>query len=271
MAAPGSTPQGRPRLPALALPMLLTGLPLRSQASEVPLGLNLPTAERLEGGQLALRFTHRFTEAARGHSRDLYGLDGGNFPGLGLDLGLGAVRGLDAQVYRTADDKTLVLALQQQLLDRPRFRMAVRAERFDETIPRTTYAFGAVGLTGVALQLPAELLLGPVTFSLVPTWLSRTTSLDRSLLTAGLGLRWRFLGNQALLLEAYPRPSRLDAATHEAGFAFGYRISTRGHRFTLLATNLQGTTAHQVLGGDYAGGPRPPSQWALGFNLVRLF
>ena len=271
MAARGSSLRGGLHLPVFALPLLLSGFPLQGQASEVPLGLNLPTAERLEGGQLALRFTHRFTEPARGHSRDLYGLDGGNFPGLGLDLGIGAVPGLEAQVYRTADDKTLVLALQQQLIDRPHFRMAARAERFDETIPRTTYAFGTVGLTGVALQLPAELLLGPVTFSLVPTWLSRTTSRDQSLSTAGLGLRWRFSGNQALLLEAYPRPSRLDAATHEAGFALGYRFSTRGHRFTLLATSVQGTTAHQVLGGDYAGGPRPPGQWALGFNLVRLF
>jgi len=26
-----------------------------------------------------------------------------------------------------------------------------------------------------------------------------------------------------------------------------------------------------VLGGDYAGGPRSASRWALGFNLVRLF
>lgn len=258
------------RLPAFLL-VLLAGLRLRSQASEVPLGLNLPTAERLEGGQLALRFTHRFTEAARGHSRDLYGLDGGNFPGLGLDLGIGAVPGLDAQVYRTADDKTLVLALQQQVADRPRFRMAVRAERFDETIPRATYTFGTVGLTGVAIQVPTELLLGQITLSLVPTWLSRTTSRARSLSTAGLGLRWRLAGNQSLLLEAYPRPPHLDAAAYEPGFALGYRFSTRGHWFTLLATNVQGTTAHQVLGGDYAAGPRPPGRWALGFNLVRMF
>jgi hypothetical protein len=181
------------------------------------------------------------------------------------------VPGLNAQVYRTSDGKTVVLALQEQLLGGPRFRLAARIERFDETIQRTTYAFGTVGLTGAAFQLPAELAVGPLTICLVPTWLSRTTTRDRALITAGAGLRWRVLDGQSILAEYYPRPSRLDRATYEGGFALGYRFQTRGHRFTLLATNVQGTTAHQVLSGDYAGGPRAPGQWALGFNLVRIF
>lgn len=260
----------RPIVPPLAL-LLLLSAPLLGQDSELPLGLNLPTADHLEGWQPAIRFTHRFAEAARGHSKDFYGLDGGNFAGLGFDLGIAAVPGLNAQVYRTSDGKTVILALQEQLLARPHLRMALRGERFDETIQRATYAFGTVGITGATLQLPTEFLAGPVTFSLVPTWLSRTTTRDRALFTAGAGLRWRILDGQSLLAEYYPRPARLDAAAFEQGFALGYRFQTKGHRFTLLATNVQGTTAHQVLGGDYAGGPRAPGQWALGFNLVRVF
>ncbi|GLH69963.1 hypothetical protein GETHPA_14960 [Geothrix rubra] len=253
-----------------ALALLCLASALAAQESEVPLGLNLPTAEGLQGWQPALRFTHRFTEPARGHSRDWYGLDGGNFPGLGLDLGIGAVRGLNAQVYRTADDKTVVLALQQQLLAGPHLRLAARVERFDEAVQQATYAFGSVGITGSALQLPVDLVAGSVTLGLVPTWLSRTTTRDQGLVTAGVDFRWRLTDSQMLLGEYYPRPARL-AATYERGYAFGYRILTKGHRFTLLVTNVQGTTAHQVLGGDDAGGPRPPGQWALGFNLVRLF
>ncbi len=121
------------------------------------------------------------------------------------------------------------------------------------------------------MQVPAEFVTGPITLSLVPTWLSRTTTRDRALFTTGAGLRWRFLERQSLLAEYYPRPSRLDGAAYEPGYALGYRFQTKGHRFTLLATNVQGTTAHQVLGGDYAGGPRSPGRWALGFNLVRVF
>ncbi len=229
--------------------LLLPAATLRCHESELPLALNLPTAEHLEGWQPAIRFTHRFTEPARDHSKDLYGLDGGNFPGLGLDLGIAAVPGLNAQFYRTSDGKTVVLALQEQVVDAPHVRVAARVERFDETIQRTTYAYGTVGLVGATVQVPAEVLVGAFTFSLVPSWLSRTTSRDQALLTAGAGVRWRFLESQSLLAEYYPRPARLDPATYPQGFALGYRFQTKGHRFTLLATNVQGTTAHQVLGG----------------------
>jgi len=259
------------RIPSSLLLLLGLSAPLVGQDSELPLGLNLPTADHLQGWQPALRFTHRFTQPARGNSKDFYGLDGGNFAGLGFDLGIAAVPGLNVQVYRTSDGKTLILALQQQLLDHPHLRLAIRGERFDETIQRATYAFGTVGITGAALQLPTEFRAGSVTLSLVPTWLSRTSTLDRSRFTAGAGLQWRILEGQSVLAEYYPRPSRLNAATYEQGFALGYRFQTKGHRFTLLATNVQGTTAHQALGGDYGGGPRAPGEWALGFNLVRIF
>lgn len=260
------------RRPLACLLLLGLGVPgLRAQEPEVPLALNLPTADSLPGWRPAIRFTHRFTEPAKGSSKDLYGLDGGNFAGLGLDLGLGFVPGLNAQLYRTSDGKTLTLALQEQLVDGAHFRLAARAERYDETLQRATYTYGTVGITGLALQLPAEVSAGPLSFRLVPTWLSRTTTEGRALFTAGLGLRWQIVEGQSLLAEAYPRPRRLDSAAYERGFALGYRFQTKGHRFTLLATNVQGTTAHQVLGGDYTGGPRPPGRWALGFNLVRIF
>lgn len=263
-------------MPRRLLPPLLALLSLfppslRAQDPDLPLALNLPTADHLPGWHPGIRFTHRFTEPAKGNSKDFYGLDGGNFAGLGLDLGIAAVPGLNAQIYRTSDGKTVILALQERLLDRPRFRLAMRAERFDETIQRTPYAYGTAGITGVALQVPAEWVAGSFSLSLVPTWLSRTTLHDRALFTAGAGLRWRFSESQSVLAEVYPRPSRLDRAAYEQGYALGYRYQTRGHRFTLLATNVQGSTAHQVLGGDYAGGPRPPGRWALGFNLVRIF
>jgi len=254
---------------ASALCLLATGL--LAQESEIPLGLNLPNADRLQDWDLGIRFTHRFLEPARGAGKDLYGLDGGTYPGLGLDVGIRAVPGLNAQLYRTADNKTVTLALQEQLLDGPGLRLAARVERFDETVKQVRLPLGTIGISGAALQLPAEFRRGPVTLLVVPTWLTRTSSSDRGLFTFGAGLRWQAAPNHQVLAEYYPRPSRLDAATHSAGGSLGYRFGTRKHRFTLLATTANGTTAHQVLGGDYGGGPRGVNRWALGFNLVRVF
>lgn len=254
---------------ALAFALVASGL--LAQQSEIPLGLNLPNADRLQGWDMGIRFTHRFLEPARGAGKDLYGLDGGTYPGFGLDLGIQAVPGLNAQIYRTADDKTVTLALQEQLLDGPGFRLAARVERFDETVKRVQLPLGTVGISGASAQLPAEFRKGPVTLLLVPTWLTRTSLVDKALFTVGAGLKWQVAPNHSLLAEYYPRPSRLDASAYSAGGSLGYRFGTRRHRFTLLATTAPGTTAHQVLGGDYAGGPRGVNHWALAFNLVRVF
>ena len=36
-------------------------------------------------------------------------------------------------------------------------------------------------------------------------------------------------------------------------------------------TNASGTTPNQVMSGDYGGGPRPSGNWAIGFNVTRIF
>ncbi len=255
----------------LATLLLAAGTALLAGESEIPLALDLPTTSRLQDWDMGIRFTHRFLEPAKGASKDFYGLDGGNYPGIGIDFGIKAVPGLNAQIYRTADNKTVTLALQQELLAGPAFRLSARVERFDETIKRAQLPYGEVGISGASLQLPAELAMGSITVLLVPTWLSRTTSSDKGLFTAGAGLRWQVASRHALLAEYYPRPSRLPGSTYGAAGSLGYNFRTQKHRFTLMATSANGTTAHQVLGGDYAGGPRGAGRWTLAFNLVRMF
>ena len=242
----------------------LLGLSLTAQeASELPLSLNLPTADHLADWDIGLRFTHRFQEQAKGSSKDLYGLDNGAYTAFGFDFGIKPIPGLNAQIYRTSDQKTLTLALQEQVVATDHWRFALRAERYDETVKG--------GLVGGAFQTPVDWQpVESLAFTAVPTYLSRTAT-ARNVVTAGLGIRWMVGENQGLLAEFYPRPSKV-AETFKQGWAFGYQYRTIHHRFSILASNELGTTAHQVLGGDYEGfGPRPSGSWALGFNVIRIF
>ena len=251
------------RFASLALIGLL-GLPLAAQeASDLPLGLNLPTADHLADWNMGLRFTHRFQEQASSGSKDLYGLDNGAYTAFGFDFGIKAIPGLNAQIYRTADQKTVTLALQEQVVATDHWRIGLRAERYDETVKG--------GLVGGAFQAPIDWQpVEALTFTLVPTFLSKTAT-ERDVATAGLGVHWAFTEHQGLLAEYYPRPTKV-SNRFEQGWALGYQYRTRGHRFSIMGSNELGTTAHQVLGGDYEGfGPRRSGDWVLGFNVVRLF
>lgn len=242
----------------------LLSLPLAAQeASEVPLAINLPTADHLANWDISLLFTHRFLEPVRDNSKDYYGLDEHAAVGFGFDFGIKAIHGLNAEIYRTADGKTVTLALQEQVMTTGHWRVAVRAERYDETVKG--------GQLGGVFQVPVDLQpLEALTFTAVPTFLARTAT-ARNVVTTGLGVRWMVAEHQGILAEFYPRPSRVYRG-FEQGWALGYQYRTVGHRFTIVATNVPGTTNHQVLGGDYEGyGPRSANYWALGFNLIRIF
>lgn len=260
------------RPPAVLLACAVLAAPhLRAASSDYPLAINLPTAERMQFWDIGLGFTHRFSSPVKGHGKDAYGLDGYAYAGLGLAFGIKPVKGLNALVYRTADNKTVTMGLQQQLADADRVRMAVRAERFDETVKHQATPLGEVGILGLAAQLPTEIFLpGDVVLTLVPTWVSRTTTRHKGVFNLGAGLRVELSDKFGLLGEYYPRPSGIDKE-FTRGFAAGVVYRTHKHRFTVVGTNTPGTTANQVLSGDYAGGPRPSSSWALGFNVVRVF
>ena len=259
------------------LPTLLLGLGLplsaqvpdtsspavAEQSSELPLALNLPTADHLEGWDMGLRFTHRFQEQARSNGKNLYGLDGSAYAAFGFDFGIKAVPGLNAQIYRSADRKTLVLALQEQFFVAGHWRAALRVERFDEMVKH--------GAVGSSVQLPLEWRPWEVlTLEAVPVWMSRSAT-QRGVVNVGLGVRIQPGEHHGLFGEYYPRPSKVDGG-FERGFALGYQYRTRHHRFTILATNELGTTVRQVLGGDYEGfGPSKPGNYGLGFNIIRIF
>lgn len=277
---------------------LLAGGALQAEASDYPLAINLPTAERMQYWDIGLAFTHRFVTPVKDHGKDVYGLDGYTYAGLGFTFGIKPVPGLNAFIYRTADNKTFTFGLQQQVLNLDRVRLAVRAERFDEVVKSTLTPIGKVGVVGAVFQVPTEIFLtDDIIFSVVPAYITKTTTTDTILavppgatpnttpntggvFNVGLGLRIGFTEKFSFMGEYYPRPSRFskaapggitDGTTYQQGFAAGVSYKTFKHRFTLIGTNVPGTTPNQVLSGDYGGGPRPSSQWSIGFNVVRVF
>jgi len=283
--------------PLLACACLAAGA-IHAETSEYPQLLNLPTADRMQFWDISAGFSHRFVEPVKGASKDLYGLDGMSYSGFGFCFGIKPISGLNVFIYRTPDNKTLTLGFQEQILNGTYFRMAVRASGFDEGIPATTTAVGKYGISGGTLQVPMEIYFtDDIMLLLVPTYITRTTTTDTILtvpadqppnttpntggvFNVGLGLRIGFTEKFSFMAEYYPRPSKfakavpggIDGRTkYEAGLTAGFSYRTFKHRFTLLGTNTVGTADNQVLSGDYGGGPRPMSQWSLGFNITRIF
>lgn len=286
------------RLIPTALALTLGG-GLSAQSSDYPLAINLPTAERMQYWDIGVAFTHRFVTPVKDHGKDLYGMDGYAYPGFGFVFGIKPIKGFNVLIYRTPDNKTLTFGFQQQLADAEYIRSAVRVERFDEAVTQTSTLSGEIGISGATVQVPTEFFLGDLIVTLVPSYVTSTTTrkLDLStnpatflpagkekkgLFNLGIGLRYGFTEKFSAMAEYYPRPSRLpkehivgtingEDYGYQNGFAAGISYKTFKHRFTLIGTNTIGTTANQVLSGDHGGGPRPSGQWSLGFNIVRVF
>lgn len=301
---------------ANALVAIVFGGALQAESSEYPLTLNLPTVDRMQYWDIGMAFTHRFNQPVKDNGKNLYGIDGYAYAGVGFCFGFKPIKGLNLLVSRTADNKTFTLGFQQQLYNGERFRMALRAERFDEVVDKNLFPpdgltpTGKVGISGGAFQLPMEVYItDDIIFTVVPAFITRTTTTDTTLSTldsstnppsalpetspntsgvfnVGMSLRINITEKFGVVGEFYPRPSKFAKAvkvipggtttgpsleTYQNGFAFGVTYKTFKHRFSLLGTNVNGTTANQVLSGDYYGGPRISSQWAIGFNITRVF
>lgn len=288
---------------SLLLALLGSGALLQAQSSEYPLALNLPTVDRMQYWDMGVAFTHRFMAPVKDNGKDLYGLDRMAFAGFGFALGIKPIKGLNLVVSRSALNKTFTFGFQQELLDKPFIRMAFRAERFDEVVTHTVQKVGGVqevgeiGILGGCFQLPTEFFFtDDLIFTLVPTYVTRTPTSNFDLKTdpptylpdqsagrkgkgvfnVGVGVRMSFTEAFSFMGEYYPKPSRLPSETYRAGFALGFSYKTFKHRFSVMGSNVLGTTGAQVLSGDYpdssfGNGPRSSRFWSLGFNITRMF
>lgn len=232
--------------------------------------VNLPTQARMPRGGWAFRVTHRFSRPLGDGSlgdlaKDLFGFDSGGL--IGLEFRYGIARDTQLGVHRTSD-RTVQLFGQRDLRraeDRP-FGLAVFAavDGPDNFTEDYSPGIGAVvsrrlGERGAAYAMPA------VVAHLVPPPGS-TNDETTTALVVGLGVRFRFSENGALLFETTPR---LNAPDSDIGFrhpvSFGLERTLGGHAFQLNVSNSFGTTLAQTARGG------APSGWYIGFNIARKF
>ena len=234
--------------------------------------VNLPTQARMPRGGWAFRVTHRFARPLGDGSlgdlaKDLFGFDSGGL--IGLELRYGIARATQVGIHRTSD-RTVQLFGQRDVRraeDGP-FGLAVFAavDGLDNFTEDHSPGVGVIlsrrlGERGGAYAMPA------LVAHLVTPALDETTDPESTTaLVVGLGVRFRFSENGALLFEATPR---LNAPDSDDGFrhpvSFGIERTLGGHAFQLNVSNSFGTT----LGQRARGGAR--SGWFIGFNIARKF
>jgi hypothetical protein len=235
--------------------------------------VNLPTQARMPRGGWAFRVTHRFSRPLGDGSigdlaRDLFGFDSGGL--IGLEFRYGLARAMQVGVHRTSD-RTVQLFAQRDLRraeDQP-FGLAVFAavDGLDNFTEGYSPGIGAIlsrrlGERGGAYAMPA------VVTHLVSPDVNARDGESTTALVVGLGVRFRFSENGALLFETTPR---LNAPDDDPGVSFRHPVSfglertLGGHAFQLNVSNSFGTTLGQMARGG------PPNGWYIGFNIARKF
>ena len=234
--------------------------------------VNLPTQARMPRGGWAFRVTHRFSRPLGDGSlgdlaRDFFGFDSGGL--IGLEVRYGIARATQVGIHRTSD-RTIELFGQRDLRraeDQP-FGLAVFAavdglDNFTEG-----YSPGAGLIVSRRLGERGALYGMPAVVAHLATPGPGGAGDPTTALVVGLGVRFRFSENGALLLEATPR---LNPPADDTGIgfrqpvSFGIERTLGGHAFQLNFSNSFGTT----LGQRARGGA--PSGWFIGFNIARKF
>lgn len=234
--------------------------------------VNLPTQARMPRGGWAFRVTHRFSRPLGDGSlgdlaKDFFGFDSGGL--IGLELRYGIARGTQAGIQRTSD-RTVQLFGQRDVRraeDQPvGLAMFAALEGRDNFTEDYSPGVGVVvsrrlGERGGAYAMPAV-----VAHLVTPGLASGSDS--TTALVVGLGVRFRFSENGALLFETTPRlnsPEDTTGVPFRHPVSFGVERTLGGHAFQLNVSNSFGTTLGQMARGG------APSGWFIGFNIARKF
>jgi hypothetical protein len=234
--------------------------------------VNLPSQARMPRGGWAFRVTHRFSRPLGDGSlgdlaKDFFGFDSGGL--IGLEVRYGIARATQVGIHRTSD-RTVQLFAQRDVRraeDRP-FGLAVFAALEGQDNFTEDYAPGVgalvsrrLGERGAVYGMPA------VVAHVVAPGLDGTRD-STTALVVGLGVRFRFSENGALLFETTPRlnsPDDTNGVPFRHPVSFGVERTLGGHAFQLNVSNSFGTTLGQMARGGAPGG------WYIGFNIARKF
>lgn len=231
--------------------------------------VNMPTQARMPRGGWAFRVTHRFSRPLGDGSlgdlaKDLFGFDSGGL--IGLELRNGIARATQVGIHRTSDRTVQVFGQRdvRRAEDQP-VGLAVFAavDGLDNFTEDYSPGVGVIvsrrlGERGGAYAMPAV-----VAHLVTPALEGARDAESTTGLVVGLGVRFRFSENGALLFETTPRLNAPEDFRHPV--SFGIERTLGGHAFQLNVSNSFGTT----LGQRARGGA--PSGWYIGFNIARKF
>lgn len=230
--------------------------------------VNLPTTLRVPRFKSAFRVTHRFTRPLGAGdvgdlAGDLFGLDSGAV--IGLEYRFGLMRGLQAGILRTSENKTIEFFTQYSVLNQAAgapVGLGVLASIDGTNNFRDSYT-PALGVA-ISREFGSH---GAVYVE--PMWVNNSNPLpeeladDNDTFMVGLGLRLRVRPTIYLVGEFVPRTGFEPGAHHGT---FGVEKRAGGHVFQLNVSNGFGNTM-----GQLARGGTSSDDWYLGFNISRKF
>jgi hypothetical protein len=230
--------------------------------------VNLPTALGVPAGGFVFRVLHRFSRPlGRGDfgdlAADLFGFDAGGDVGLELRYGLPAR--VQAGVYRTSADRTIVLFTQAGLVRQGGFPLDLSALLSVEGVDNFQEQYSPrLGL------LVSRRFGDRAALYALPSWVGNTRLLegegDDHTFLLGLGARLRVFGAVSLTGEVHPRLGGFSGGPN-AGMAAAFGIERRvgAHSFQVNFVDDLGSTPAQLARG------RRSDEWYVGFNISRKF
>ncbi|MDX9759225.1 MAG: DUF5777 family beta-barrel protein [Bacteroidota bacterium] len=234
-------------------------------------GINLPTAEVLQQGNVEFEVSHRFVPRVSDGSRHLWGFDGPS----NIRLALGYAYSDDGYVTlgRSNVQDNLELTVKHQIL---RWR--------NETLPVLLAArVGAAWNSDVNdrdagdarnVQYYAQLIFNTMyadrfALGVVPSYVdnSRITHRDRQY-TFVVGLHAQYYVTDVFNVVAEWIPTVSGWRTRHNTVAFGIELETGGHFFKIIASNNELLNTAQLLAG--ATDSFDNGDLHIGFNITRL-